>query len=61
MELAIVISYPTNVSGTIGILKTSPKHSKLNIKKINFKTTQKITHHVMASACYKPWLIYYNG
>jgi len=28
MELAIVISYPTNVSGMIGILKMSPKHSK---------------------------------
>ena len=54
MELAIVISYPTNVSGMIGILKMSPKHSKLNIKKINFKTTQKITQHVMASAWYKP-------
>lgn len=61
MELAIVISYPTNVSGMIGILKMSPKHSKLNIKKINFKTTQKITQHVMASAWYKPWLIYYNS
>ena len=34
-KLAIIISYPTSVSGIIVLLDTPPKYGNLNLNKIN--------------------------